>query len=131
MIGDIDQNVTSSRVSSFADDTRVQRGIHSPEDCSSLQADLQTIYSWASHVNMHFNSDKFECLRLWPQSSNTPEYDYLGPDGEKIEVKESLKDLGVQLSSDLTFKLQVEKTVTSASKKSWYIENHLEVPSPT
>ena len=29
--------------SSFADDTRVQRGIHSPEDCSILQAGLQTI----------------------------------------------------------------------------------------
>ena len=102
--------------SSFADDTRVQRGIHSPEDCSSLQADLQTIYSWANHVNMHFNSDKFECMRLWPNPSNTPEFEYLGPDGEKIEVKQSLKDLGVHLSSDLSFKLQVEKIVTSASK---------------
>ena len=110
---DLSEKTTAS---SFADDTRVQRGIHSPEDCSSLQADLQTIYSWASHVNMHFNSDKFECLRLWPQPSNTPEYDYVGPDGEKIEVKQSLKDLGVHLSSDLSFKLQVEKTVTSASK---------------
>ena len=63
----------------------------------------------------------------------------LGPDGEKIEVKQSLKDLGVHLSSDLTLKLQVEKTVTSASKmaqnfqeeKSWYFENYLEDPSPT
>ena len=102
--------------SSFADDTRVKRGIHSPEDCTSLQADLQTIYSWASHVNMHFNSDKFECMRLWPNPSITPEYEYLGPDGNAIEVKESLKDLGVYLSSDLSFKLQVEKCVASASK---------------
>ena len=102
--------------SSFADDTRVQRGIHSPEDCSILQADLQTIYSWASDVNMHFNSDKFECMRLWPNPTNTPEFKYMGPDGEEIEVKQSLKDLGVHLSSDLSFKLQVEKTVSSASK---------------
>ena len=102
--------------SSFADDTRVKRGIHSPEDCSSLQADLGTIYGWASQVNMHFNSDKFECMRLWPNPSNTPEYDYLGPDGNTIEVKESLKDLGVYLNSDLTFKLHVEKVATSASK---------------
>ena len=43
-------------------------------------------------------------------------HDYLGPNGEVIEVKHSLKDLGVHLSSDLTFKLQVEKTVASASK---------------
>ena len=31
--------------SSFADDTRVQRGIHSANDCSTLQADLGVIYT--------------------------------------------------------------------------------------
>ena len=49
---------------SFADDTRVQRGVSSHQDCSDLQADLNLIYSWAEEVNMHFNSDKFECLRF-------------------------------------------------------------------
>ena len=102
--------------SSFADDTRVQRGINSSEDCSTLQSDLRVIYNWASRVNMHFNGDKFECLRLWPKNSPAPDYAYLGPDGEPIEVKESLKDLGVYLGSDLTFKVHVEKTVAAASK---------------
>ena len=55
--------------SSFADDTRIQRGIYSYEDCSTLQSDLEHIYNWASDVNMHFNADKFECIRLWPSSS--------------------------------------------------------------
>ena len=96
--------------SSFADDTRVQRGIRSDQDCSDLQADLQVIYDWASRVNMHFNGDKFECLRFWSGSGATPAYQYKGPDNSEIEVKTNLKDLGVQLSSDLSFKLQVEKT---------------------
>ena len=65
---------------------------------------------------MHFNADKFECMRLWPNPSLAPDYDYLGPDGEVIEVKPSLKDLGVHLSSDLSFKLQVEKVVSASSK---------------
>ena len=65
---------------------------------------------------MHFNGDKFECLRLWPNPSLAPEHDYLGPDGEIIEVKDSLKDLGVTLSCDLSFKIQVEKVVSSSSK---------------
>ena len=34
-----------------------------------------------------------------------PEFDFLGPNGNIIEVKHSLKDLGVHLNSDLTFKL--------------------------
>ena len=102
--------------SSFADDTRIQRGIYSYEDCSTLQSDLEHIYNWASDVNMHFNADKFECIRLWPSSSKMPDFDYLGPNGEVIEVKPTLKDLGVYLSSDLTFKLHIEKTIASASK---------------
>ena len=103
--------------SSFADDTRVQRGIKTADDCSSLQSDLGIIYSWASRVNMHFNGDKFECLRFWPSNTSTaPEFEYKGPAGEVIEVKNNLKDLGVHLSSDLSFTFYVEKTVTAASK---------------
>ena len=65
---------------------------------------------------MLFNGDKFECLRIWPGQTRAPTYDYLGPNNEIIEVKSSLKDLGVHLSSDLSFKLQVEKSVAAASK---------------
>ena len=50
---------------------------------------------------MHFNSDKFECMRLWPRQSTTPDFKYLGPDGNTIEVKESMKDFGVNITSDL------------------------------
>ena len=40
---------------SFADDTRVMRGIKSATDRTVLQEDLMKVYDWASHVNMHFN----------------------------------------------------------------------------
>ena len=60
--------------------------------------------------------EKFECLRFWPSSSKVPEFDYLGPNGEVIEVKDNLKDLGVNVGSDLTFKLHIEKVVASANK---------------
>ena len=40
----------------------------------------------------------------------------MGPDGNPIIAKESIKDLGVQISSDLTFKLHIEKSVAAASK---------------
>ena len=101
---------------SFADDTRVQRGIKTSEDCSDLQADMSLIYTWAEKVNMHFNSDKFECLRFWPGRDEPPTFHNKGPDNNDIEVKSDLRDLGVQLSSDLSFKLHIEKTVAGASK---------------
>ena len=103
---------------SFADDTRVQRGIKSVQDCADLQADLNLIYQWAETVNMHFNSDKFECLRFWPGDGEPPNFQYLGPDINNIEVKTDLKDLGVQISTDLAFKLHIEKIVTAASQLS-------------
>ena len=102
--------------SSFADDTRIQRGISSQDDCTALQADLQTVYSWAGQVNMSFNSDKFECMRYWAEPSTAPTFQYLGPDNQPIKVKTDLRDLGVQLSSNLSFSIHIENTVTSASK---------------
>ena len=65
---------------------------------------------------MHFNGDKFECLRFWPNPALAPEFDYVGPDGSNIEVKDNLKDLGVHISSDLSFTVHVEKVVSAASK---------------
>ena len=102
--------------SSFADDTRVQRGISSDSDCAILQADLQVIYSWANQVNMSFNSDKFECLRYWADPDKAPTFNYLAPDSQPIEVKSDLRDLGVRISSNLSFDIHIENTVTAASK---------------
>ena len=37
----------SSKVISFADDTRVYSNITQADDCDNLQSDLKTIYNWA------------------------------------------------------------------------------------
>ena len=64
-ISDIASGLSAgTTATSFADDTRVQRCVRPEKDCSDLQSDLQLMYSWAERVNMHFNSDKFECLRF-------------------------------------------------------------------
>ena len=87
-----------TRVSSFADDTRASRGMRSAADSTQLQKDLQTIYQWASDVNMQFNGDKFECIRVWPDqqlgSVFKEECQYFNEEGEIIEEKDTLiKDL--------------------------------------
>ena len=50
---------------------------------------------------MSFNSDKFECLRYWADPAQAPPFQFLGPDGQPIQVKSDLSDLGVQLSSKI------------------------------
>ena len=67
LIGDIDREVTTSFVSSFADDTRAVNGISTNADVCDLQVDLDAIYHWADENNMEFNNTKFECLRYGNQ----------------------------------------------------------------
>merc|ERR1711888_551474 len=40
--------------SSFADDTRIWRGVGTETDCSKLQEDLHIVYENASYINMEF-----------------------------------------------------------------------------
>ena len=101
---------------SFADDTRVQRGVRTASEFSDLQADLNHIYQWADAVNMQFNSDKFECLRFWADPEKAPPIQYLAPDSNPITVKADLRDLGVRISSTLSFNIHIENTVLAGSK---------------
>ena len=62
-IADIDKDVSSSKIASFADDTRMLKEIKSSEDCESLQQDLKNVFQWVGENNMARNNDKFEALR--------------------------------------------------------------------
>ena len=118
-ISDIARDVSAqTSTTSYVDDTRVSRSIADPSlDCSALQSDLASIYSWAEDVNMNmiFNSEKFESLRFWPRVSK-PEFSYTSPNGSIIEEKTHLRDLGIEMSNDLTFKTHIENIVCSANK---------------
>ena len=89
-------------------------------DAKELQNDIETIYKWASEVNMEFNGDKFECIRYWPNEDLgavfRQEFIYQNEEGETIEEKEHIKDLGVQLSNDLTFSKHIDKVVLTCGK---------------
>ena len=65
---------------------------------------------------MVFNGDKFEMLRFWPGKGPKPTIMYCDPDGHPIEEKEHLRDLGVQVSSDLTFNIHIENVVSASTR---------------
>ena len=81
-----------------------------------MQQDLQAIYRWAEEVNMVFNGDKFEMLRFWPGKSARPDHLYSDQGGLPIQEKQHLRDLGVQVSSDLTFNHHIENIVLSSTR---------------
>ena len=96
---------------SFAEDTRLQHGVLTEEDCEVLQQDLDTLYRWAEAAGMQFNSGKFELLRFWQDRDSAPEILYMGPDGGPIKEKDCLRDLGFLVSTELTFSEQIDKVV--------------------
>ena len=55
-------------------------------------------------------------MKYWADPSRAPTYQYLRRDEQPIQVKTDLRDLGVQLSSNLSFSIHIENTVTAASE---------------
>ena len=121
MIGDIDKNVVSSSVSSFADDTRVLRGVNSQQDVEELQKDLQTIYAWANENNAAFNADKFECLRYGRDEEIKSTTSYMSNSQDTIKCCSSVRDLGVTVSSDACFTEHISNVCTASGLKCGWI----------
>ena len=113
LIGDIDSDVVRSFVSSFADDTRIGKGICCEQDLETLQEDLNTIYLWAKANNMELNDEKFEHLRYLPTKSTPPPCvnPYKSSSDTPIEEKSKLRDLGVTMSNDATFREYISQKV--------------------
>lgn len=109
-ITDINQRI-ESRVSSFADDTRVMRLVKCGEDVETLQEDLNKIYEWQDANNMKFNDDKFEVLRYGKNEVLKTLTYYTTPTGDPIETRDCVRDLGVVMSASANFSNHIDHTV--------------------
>ena len=114
LLGDIDANILSSFLSSFADDTRMARGLSGVSDASALQTDLEAVYQWAEDNNMSFNDLKFEVLQFGSDLTLKLITSYTNPSGNIIDSKEHVRDLGVTVSSDGSFREHIRKVCQSA-----------------
>ena len=117
MLVDIDKDVKHSMLGSYADDTRLWRFIHGEGDQQLLQEDLQVLYDWAEENNKAFNGDKFEHMGFGDES----ERNYTAPSVLPIKKKEHIKDLGVYISSNLSFNYHIATLAKSAQQVSAWI----------
>ena len=127
-LNDINSCIQHSVVSSFADDTRIKRTINHVNDTKLLQEDLNNAITWSTKNNMMLHQDKFELLshRADPSHALTelpfhPEFsDYITSDGSIISPTHSVKDLGVTITSELSWSKHITN-ITDASRKmcSW------------
>ena len=122
LIGDIDDEITEAIIKSFADDTRAIKGIYTKDDVATLQRQLQKIYKWSDDNNMSLNDKKFEGSRLGPNDTIKNETSYTSPSGQIIEMKKTVKDLGVLMSDDCTFSAHIASVIEKAKNMaSWVL----------
>ena len=115
-ISDINSRVTHSKVTSFADDTRILKWINKPNDREKLQEDLEKIYQWSDDNKMKFNDDKFELISYPVRPENHSQPYYHTRNGSQIDNKPELRDLGILLSKEATFSSNINQKVATAKK---------------
>ena len=113
MISDIDENVKHCIVRSFADDTRVSKKVNNTEDTKLMQNDLEGIYEWAKSNKMEFNTNKFEQM-IHGNANSVVIESYKASLGDEIQIKDTVKDLGILASNDLLFKEHMNKIINSS-----------------
>ena len=118
-IADINSDISGCKVSSFADDTRIMKEITNPEDCNELQRSLKRIYEWVELNNMVLNDGKFEALRYGKHPACSKLYE--APNGALINLKDSVRDLGVTITSDAKFDTHINATVQKCRKQMGWI----------
>ena len=121
VISDIDKDVSTSKLVSFADNTRLYSGVGDVTACDNLQLDLNTVYDWASSNNMFFNSKKFTYVCC---SSNVSAYKpnlYIDPAINIIGPSTHVLDLGVSMSSDCTFDFHISNLYKRCSNLAGWI----------
>ena len=103
MISDINKDILSSKIISFADDTRVYINITQIENSDSLQTDLNYIYLWAINNNMLFNHQKFSYISFSSSMSSINTNVYYSPSLDIINPSENVLDLGITMSRNYSF----------------------------
>ena len=118
LIYDITDGINNAILSSFADDTKLWKGIKIINECQLLQHDLHQLYDWTLRNNMELNGKKFQAVRFM-DLLNPPEY--FDSNGVLIQGTATVKDLGVLISNDLSFDQHIHTVAKRGRKMAGWI----------
>ena len=121
-VNDLPEADLSSRVAMFADDTKLFSAITSQEDVASLQADLVNLEHWSSQSGLSFNQSK--CKHQTITRKIVPLTSSYKLEDTKVTTTDCERDLGVWVSSNLTWKKQVCNQTSKANKSLGYIKRN-------
>jgi hypothetical protein len=100
-VNDLPDAVENSKVTCFADDTKIFRCVDSISDAALLQSDLSNLENRSTSSGLVFNQLKCKCLRVTRKIQPTT-YPFKIKDKE-LTTTSVEKDLGICVASDLTW----------------------------
>ena len=107
-------NVVTSTIKLFADDTKIYRELNNVDDTLALQSDLDSLENWTKSWQVKFNSEKCEVMRISHKQDKSKHPYYLS--NTELRFVDSYKDLGVNMSRDLSWSNHVDVIVNKANK---------------
>ena len=91
----------------YVDDAKFFGATVTNDDIENYQSNLNTIYDWANENDMVWNTVKFQLLRMGPNKDMIENTYIFSPNyGEVIPESDHVKDLGILVDSNLSYKVQ-------------------------
>ena len=115
-INDIDEGIVS-RISKFADDTKLGMDVSNPDNVERLKQDMERLGEWSEKWQMPFNLNKCKVMHIGYRNPNT---DYV-LQGQTLQETDSEVHLGLVITSDL----KPSKQCIEAEKKAQRILGYI------
>jgi Reverse transcriptase (RNA-dependent DNA polymerase)/Endonuclease-reverse transcriptase len=110
-IDDIDEAAAAvDIIRKFADDTKVGHTVNNEDDRRKLQEAIDNLVSWSKKWGMQFNVKKCKVVHFG-RSNQCYEYSM---DGDKLEVSEEERDIGIEIHQSLKPTKQCAKAAATA-----------------
>jgi hypothetical protein len=113
-MNDLHKVIKNTILKCFADDSKLIMSIKNPEDRMKLMEDLEAVLKWTVDNSMEFNANKFQLLQHG--NNENLKHPYTLPDSQVLERSSTVKDLGINISEDLTWKNHIKITTENATK---------------
>jgi hypothetical protein len=112
-MNDLNNVIKHSLLKCFADDSKLIKSIENLKDREKLIEDLEAVLQWTKDNSMEFNADKFQLIQHGQHDDMKQPYNL--PNDQKLDKSTTVKDLGTQVSEDLTWRHNINTLANDAT----------------
>lgn len=118
-INDIEMYLSSTNVLLYADDAKIFRVVTNAVDCHKIQSDLDSLVSYCNENQLFLNVEKCHVI-TYTRKKLPLKFDY-SLDNKSLGRVDSIRDLGIVMDSQLSFKPHYESIVGKAFRNLGFI----------